>query len=73
MPLMPYCCFCGLGISLGMTSLFFFLESLRQELAEQRSASEQQKVLEVLPNEQRALGTNHTFTAGVSALPLPTP
>lgn len=67
-----------------MTSLFFLLESLRQELAEQRSASEQQKALEVLQNEQRASGplgkwqcsgngTNHTFTAEVSALPLPTP
>lgn len=73
MPLMPYCCFCSLGISLGMTSLFFFLESLRQELAEQRSASEQQKALEVLPNEHRTPDTNHTFTAEVSALPLPTP
>ncbi|XP_075799748.1 protein FAM184B isoform X2 [Microtus pennsylvanicus] len=39
------------------------LESLRQELAEQLSASGQQKALEMLPNEQRAPGTNHTFTA----------
>lgn len=84
MPLLSYFCFCDSGISLGMTSLFFLLESLRQELAEQRSASEQQKALEVLQNEQRALGplgkwqcsgnnTNHTFIAQVSALPLPTP
>ena len=84
MPLLPYCCFCDLGISLGMTSLFFRLESLRQELAEQRSACSEQKTLEVLQNEQRAPGplgkwqcsgndTNHTFTAEVSAWPLPTP
>ncbi|KAK7822032.1 hypothetical protein U0070_006581 [Myodes glareolus] len=50
------------------------LESLRQELAEQRSACSEQKTLEVLQNEQRAPGpsgkwqcsgndTNHTFTA----------
>lgn len=65
-------------------SLFFFPESLRQELTEQRVAcSELQKGLKVLQNEQRALGplgkwqainqcprngTDHAFITEVSSL-----